>query len=145
MNVSSIRYFQLMKQTISALTLLVRDYDEALAFYRNKLGFELVEDTALGAGKRWVLVAPPGGTGSCLLLARAATPEQVASVGNQAGGRVFLFLHTEEFWLTYQQLKELGVAFLEEPRQERYGHVVVFTDCYGNKWDLLGPILPASE
>lgn len=132
-----------MKQTIGGITLLVRDYDEAVAFYCGKLGFELLEDTALGDGKRWVRVAPAGGTGTPLLLAQATTPEQVAGIGNQAGGRVFLFLHTEEFWPAYQRMREHEVRFLEEPRHEPYGWVVVFADCYGNKWDLLGP--PTSE
>ena len=95
-----------MRQAINNITLLVRDYDEAVAFYREKLGFELLEDTVLGDGKRWVLVGPSGGTGSALLLAQAATPEQVASIGHQAGGRVFLFLHTEAFWPAYRRMQE---------------------------------------
>ncbi|MBW3130308.1 VOC family protein [Hymenobacter profundi] len=128
-----------MKQTIGGITLLVRDYDEALAYYCEKLGFDLLEDTALDDGKRWVLVVPPGSTGSPLLLAQAATPEQQASIGNQAGGRVFLFLHTDDFWSAYRRMEAQGVQFLEEPRHEPYGWVVVFADCYGNKWDLLGP------
>ncbi|MBC6610683.1 VOC family protein [Hymenobacter sp. BT507] len=128
-----------MKQTIGGITLLVRDYDEALAYYCEKLGFDLLEDTPLGDGKRWVLVAPPGSTGTPLLLAQAATPEQQASIGNQAGGRVFLFLHTDAFWPAYRRIEAQGVQFLEQPRHEPYGWVVVFADCYGNKWDLLGP------
>ncbi len=126
-----------MKQKIGSVTLLVRDYDEAIAFYTEKLGFQLDEDTDLGGGKRWVLVSPPGLNGSCLLLARAATGEQERAVGNQAGGRVFLFLHVDNFWRDYRNMKSRGVVFLEAPREETYGAVVVFADLYGNKWDLL--------
>ncbi|GAA3999931.1 VOC family protein [Hymenobacter fastidiosus] len=126
-----------MAQHLGSLTLLVRDYDEALAFYIGKLGFVLVEDTDLGHGKRWVLVAPAAGGGARLLLARAATAEQRAAVGNQAGGRVFLFLHTDDFARDFDQFTARGVTFLEEPRHESYGWVVVFRDLYGNKWDLL--------
>ncbi|MBC6606559.1 VOC family protein [Hymenobacter sp. BT188] len=126
-----------MSQHIGSLTLLVRDYDEAIAFYTGKLGFELVEDTDLGPGKRWVLVAPPQSTSTRLLLAQAATEEQVQQIGNQAGGRVFLFLHTDDFQRDYTLYRERGVRFLEEPRHESYGSVAVFEDCYGNTWDLL--------
>jgi catechol 2,3-dioxygenase-like lactoylglutathione lyase family enzyme len=126
-----------MPQHIGALTLLVRDYDEAIAFYTGKLGFELVEDTDLGQGKRWVLVAPPQSASTKLLLAQAASEEQVHQIGNQAGGRVFLFLHTDDFQRDYTLYRERGVRFLEEPRHESYGSVAVFEDCYGNKWDLL--------
>jgi catechol 2,3-dioxygenase-like lactoylglutathione lyase family enzyme len=121
---------------IGCVSLLVRDYDEAIAYYTTTLGFDLVEDTELGGGKRWVLVAPGRG-GTALLLARAATPEQAARVGDQTGGRVFLFLHTDDFWRDYDALKSRGVAFIEEPRHETYGTVVVFRDLYGNKWDLV--------
>ena len=124
-------------QTIGYVALLVRDYDEALAFFTACLRFELVEDTSRGEGKRWVVVAPPGNAGTALLLAKAATPEQESRIGNQAGGRVFLFLHTDDFWRDYNEMKSLGVRFVEEPRQEAYGTVVVFLDLYGNKWDLL--------
>jgi catechol 2,3-dioxygenase-like lactoylglutathione lyase family enzyme len=126
-----------MKQSIAHLALLVRDYDEAIAFFTKSLRFDLIEDTALGGGKRWVLVAPPGSTGASLLLAKAANPEQESRVGNQTGGRVFLFLHTDDLWRDYHEMKSRGVAFVEEPRQEAYGTVVVFLDLYGNKWDLV--------
>lgn len=126
-----------MNRTIGAVSLLVRDYDEAISFYTNKLGFILVEDTDMGGGKRWVTVAPPGAAGTHLLLARAVTPEQESRVGNQTGGRVFLFLHTEDFRRDYEAMKAKGVRFLEEPRNESYGTVAVFEDLYGNKWDLL--------
>ncbi|SDL07619.1 Catechol 2,3-dioxygenase [Catalinimonas alkaloidigena] len=131
-----------MKQRLGALTLVVRDYDEALTYYTEVLGFEKREDTPLGEGKRWVVVTPPGAQETSLLLAQAATPAQVASVGNQAGGRVFLFLHTDDFWRDYHAFRRRGVQFLEEPRQEAYGTVAVFADLYGNRWDLLEPIHP---
>jgi len=128
-----------MSRSIAALSLLVREYDEAIAFFTRALRFELVEDTPLGDGKRWVLVAPPESGGAQLLLARAATPEQLAQVGNQTGGRVFLFLHTSDFWDDYHHMQARGVRFIEQPRQEPYGMVVVFLDLYGNKWDLVEP------
>jgi catechol 2,3-dioxygenase-like lactoylglutathione lyase family enzyme len=108
-----------------------------LAFYTGALGFDLIEDTALEGGKRWVLVAPPGSAGTCLLLAKATTPEQVARIGDQTGGRVFLFLHTDDFWRDYHALQARGLQFTEEPRMESYGAVAVFVDLYGNRWDLL--------
>jgi len=126
-----------MRQKIGHVSLLVRDYDDAISFYTEKLGFDLLEDTDLGAGKRWVLVAPPGARESSLLLAKASTSEQEKCIGKQTGGRVFLFLHTDDFWRDYKNMKSLGVRFLEEPRKEFYGIVVVFEDLYGNKWDLL--------
>lgn len=126
-----------MKQTIGAVSLLVHDYDEAIAFYVGKLGFHLIEDTDMGNGKRWVQVAPPGSAETCLLLAKAISPEQGSRIGNQTGGRVFLFLHTDNFQHDYEAMKANGVRFLEEPRFESYGTVVVFEDLYGNKWDLL--------
>ena len=122
---------------IGAISLVVRDYDEAIDFYVNKLGFTLLEDTDMGNGKRWVIVSPHDSTGACLLLAKAASPEQESRIGNQTGGRVFLFLHTDDFWRDYESMKANGVRFLEEPRNEAYGTVVVFEDLYGNKWDLL--------
>jgi len=128
-----------MKQHLGLVALLVRGYDEALDYYTGRLGFELVEDTDLGGGKRWVVVAPPGARETHLLLARAATPDQAAQLGLQAGGRVFLFLYSDDFWRDYRRLRERGVLFLEEPRQEAYGTVAVFEDLYGNKWDLLQP------
>lgn len=127
-----------MSQTLTQLALLVRDYDEALAYYRDKLGFELLEDTQLSASKRWVRVAPPGGRGGALLLALASTPEQLRAVGNQAGGRVFLFLETDDFDRDYAAYKAAGVAFTETPRAEPFGKVAVFADLYGNLWDLIG-------
>lgn len=126
-----------MAQRISYVTLVVRDYDEAIDYYTRVLGFDLVEDTPLTDGKRWVLVAPPGVGGSRLLLARAATPEQSARVGDQTGGRVFLFLHTDDFQQDYRAMRDGGVRFTEEPRHEAYGTVAVFVDLYGNRWDLL--------
>jgi catechol 2,3-dioxygenase-like lactoylglutathione lyase family enzyme len=126
-----------VKQKIGSISLLVREYDEAIAFYVGKLGFHLIEDMDMGAGKRWVLVAPPSSTETSLLLAKAVSPEQQSHVGNQTGGRVFLFLHTDDFWRDYESMKANGIRFLEEPRNESYGTVVVFEDLYGNKWDLL--------
>jgi catechol 2,3-dioxygenase-like lactoylglutathione lyase family enzyme len=126
-----------MNQKIGAISLIVRDYDEAIAFYTKKLQFELVEDTDMGGGKRWVMVSPPGSSGTRLLLAKAVTPEQESRIGNQTGGRVFLFLHTDDFRRDYESMKSNGVHFLEAPRDESYGTVVVFEDIYGNKWDLL--------
>lgn len=122
---------------LSQLTLVVRDYDEAIAYFTGSLGFAVIENTPLGGGKRWVRVAPPGSNGMTLLLARAATAEQKSSVGNQAGGRVFLFLDTDDLWRDYSAMKARGVKFHEAPREESYGTVVVFEDLYGNKWDLV--------
>jgi lactoylglutathione lyase len=128
-----------MGQAIAHVALLVRDYDEAITFFTRCLRFELLADTDLGGGKRWVLVAPPGsaGAGAALLLAKATKPEQVARAGDQTGGRVFLFLHTDDFWRDYRELTSRGVRFTEEPRREEYGTVAVFLDLYGNKWDLV--------
>jgi catechol 2,3-dioxygenase-like lactoylglutathione lyase family enzyme len=125
--------------SIALVTLLVRDYDEAITYFTDALRFTLIEDTPLGDGKRWVVVAPPDSQGASLLLAKAATPEQLAQVGSQSGGRVFLFLHTSDFWHDYRAMLLRGVRFAEEPREEAYGRVVVFTDLYGNKWDLVQP------
>jgi len=127
-----------MKQTIGYIAVVVRDYDEALDFYVNTLGFALIEDTFIESqNKRWVLVAPPGSTESRLLLARAVGDEQAARVGNQTGGRVFLFLHTDDFWRDFRSYQERGVVFVREPKEESYGTVAVFADLYGNLWDLL--------
>lgn len=126
-----------MTQHLAYIALLVPEYDEAIAYYTGTLGFDLVEDTQQGPGKRWVVVRPPGGTGSGLLLARAANPAQAARIGDQAGGRVFLFLWTDDFWRDYRAYAARGVAFTETPREEEYGTVVVFADRYGNKWDLI--------
>ena len=125
------------KQSIGHVALLVRDYDEAIGYFTGKLGFELLEDTPLGEGKRWVLVAPPGTRETSVLLAEAATPEQAALIGRQGGGRVFLFLHTDDFWRDYRAMQSRGVVFKETPRVETYGTVAVFEDLYGNKWDLI--------
>lgn len=127
-----------MTQRISMVALVVRDYDEAIRFFTRSLGFELLEDTPLAGDKRWVRVAPRGDRGTALLLARAATPEQQRAVGNQTGGRVFMFLETDDFDRDYAHMKSQGVRFTEEPRSEDYGKVVVFLDLYGNKWDLIG-------
>jgi catechol 2,3-dioxygenase-like lactoylglutathione lyase family enzyme len=126
-------------QRIGLVSLLVRDYDEAVAWFTDKLGFTLIEDTPHSDIRRWVRVAPTGLHGPCLLLARAVGPAQVARIGDQAGGRVFLFLETEDFWRDYRAMRARGVDFREEPRQEAYGTVAVFTDLYGNRWDLLEP------
>ena len=128
-----------MPQFIAAVALVVPDYDEAIAYYTAVLGFELIEDSALSEGKRWVLIAPPGSHGTRLLLARAATPAQMERVGDQTGGRVFLFLYTDDFHRDYALLSERGVEFVEVPREESYAIVVVFRDRYGNRWDLIQP------
>ena len=127
-----------MAQHLALLSLLVRDYDEALAFYVGKLGFSLVEDSELGAGKRWVVVAP-GAAGTRFLLAQASDDQQKAAIGGQGGGRVWLFLHTDAFEADHARFSAAGVKFLEEPRHEAYGSVAVFEDLYGNRWDLLQP------
>jgi catechol 2,3-dioxygenase-like lactoylglutathione lyase family enzyme len=123
------------------VALVVREYDEALAFFTQSLGFTVVEDSVAkdrnGEEKRWVLVRPAGSRGTDLLLARASTPEEISHIGNQTGGRVFLFLHTDNFWRDYRAMMARGVKFREAPRQEPYGTVAVFEDLYGNKWDLL--------
>jgi len=129
-----------MMQHISAVTLLVPDYDEAIAFYVGKLGFRLVEDTALSVTKRWVVVAPQGSHETGLLLARADSAHQIAAIGSQTGGRVFLILKTDDFDRDYAKFKQAGIKFLEEPRFEAYGKVVVFRDAFGNKWDLIEPL-----
>lgn len=128
-----------MRQSIGALSLVVRDYDEAIAFYTQALAFDLVEDVDMGGGKRWVTVAPRGGNGTRLLLAKAATDAQSARIGDQTGGRVFLFLHTDDFARDHAHMTARGVKFREAPRHEAYGTVAVFEDIYGNTWDLLQP------
>ena len=124
-------------QTLAHIALVVKDYDEAINFYTEKLGFTLVEDTVLSNTKRWVLIAPPGSIGCQILLAKAASEEQLSRVGNQTGGRVFLFLHTDNFQRDYQQLLDHQVKIIREPSVEPYGTVAVFEDLYGNKWDLI--------
>ena len=126
-----------MEQTLGYVALVVRDYDEALAFFTQVLNFRLVEDTRLSPDKRWVLVAPPGPGGTSLLLAHAATPEQATRIGNQTGGRVAFFLHTDDFWRDYRQMTARNVKFTRAPSEEAYGTVAVFEDLYGNLWDLL--------
>jgi catechol 2,3-dioxygenase-like lactoylglutathione lyase family enzyme len=127
-----------MKQAIAHIALVVRDYDEAIAFYTQTLGFVLLEDTLQPEqNKRWVVVSPTGSSGTTLLLAKASTPEQEAFVGDQAGGRVFLFLQTDDFWRDYQQMQQRGVKFTRDPKTTDYGTVAVFADLYGNLWDLI--------
>lgn len=127
-----------MQQSLVHVSLLVRDYDEAIAFYVGTLGFRLLEDSPRPEqDKRWVVVAPPGSAGASLLLARASTPEQRALVGNQTGGRVFLFLQTDDFWRDYRRFAAAGVTFVRPPSEQAYGTVAVFQDLYGNLWDLL--------
>lgn len=127
------------RQRIAHIALVVDDYDEAISFYTEKLKFNLVEDTRLSETKRWVLVAPPGAKESCLLLAKAADDKQRACIGNQTGGRVFLFLYTDDFERDYAQMLERGIRFVRPPKEEVYGTVAVFEDLYGNLWDLLQP------
>jgi catechol 2,3-dioxygenase-like lactoylglutathione lyase family enzyme len=135
-----------MKQAIGLVSLVVREYDEAIAFYVNVLGFTLIEDSFVPEqNKRWVVVAPPGSAESRLLLARASSEEQAARIGNQTGGRVSLFLYTDDFARDYQSYKAKGVTFIREPKVENYGTVAVFQDLYGNLWDLLQPRSPAAN
>jgi catechol 2,3-dioxygenase-like lactoylglutathione lyase family enzyme len=126
-----------MKQSIGYVTFIVPAYDEAIAWFTQTLGFSLVEDISLGHGKRWVLVGPPGSDGTRLVLAEPADENQTARIGDQTGGRVFLFLHTDDFWRDHARMKAKGVRFLEVPRHEPYGWVAVFEDNWGNRWDLL--------
>ena len=127
-----------MKQSIVHIALIVKDYDAAIEFYTEKLHFTLIEDTYQPEqDKRWVVISPPGSSGTTLLLARASKPEQESFVGNQSGGRVFLFLNTDDFWRDYNDMVSQGIKFVSEPKKESYGMVAVFEDLYGNKWDLL--------
>ena len=126
-----------MKQKVGSIALLVRDYDEAIAYYTQNLGFDLLEDTAMGDGKRWVRIAPRGASETSLLLAKAANERQVAQIGDQMGGRVGFFLHTDDFKRDHAAMSARGVKFMESPREEVYGTVAVFEDLYGNRWDLL--------
>jgi catechol 2,3-dioxygenase-like lactoylglutathione lyase family enzyme len=129
-----------MKQSLGLVSLVVRDYDEALDFFVGKLGFLLVEDSPVPEqAKRWVVITPPGATESRLLLARASTSEQESCIGAQSGGRVFLFLYTDDFWRDYERYQSQGIIFVREPKEEPYGTVAVFKDLYGNLWDLLEP------
>lgn len=127
-----------MPQSIVHIALVVKDYDEAIEFYTKKLNFTLIEDTYQPEqDKRWVVVSPPGTSGTTILLARASKPEQTSFIGNQAGGRVFLFLGTDDFWRDYNDMKEKGIEFIREPKEQSYGIVAVFKDIYGNLWDLV--------
>ena len=128
-----------MKQYISQISLVVDDYDAAIEFYTKKLNFILKEDTILSETKRWVVVTPPGSNGCSLLLAKAATEEQITRIGNQTGGRVFLFLHTDDLERDYKQMKQQDISFVREPATEEWGKVAVFSDLYGNLWDLIEP------
>jgi catechol 2,3-dioxygenase-like lactoylglutathione lyase family enzyme len=138
-NVSLLTFTLIMNQQIAQVALVVKDYDEAIKFYTETLDFQLLEDTPLSPGKRWVLVAPPRARGCALLLAKAADGKPTQFVGNQTGGRVFLFLHTDDFWMDYQKMLERKINFIRPPREEYYGTVAVFEDLYGNLWDLLQP------
>ncbi len=132
-----------MRQAIIHVALVVRDYDEAIDFYCNKLHFTVVEDTYQPEqDKRWVVVSPPGSNGTSLLLARASAPQQTTAIGNQTGGRVFLFLSTDDFWRDYNEMLSLGIHFVRQPKQAPYGTVAVFEDLYGNLWDLIQPNSP---
>lgn len=133
-----------MQQRIAQLALVVKDYDEAIAFYSDKLKFRLIEDTVLSETKRWVVMAPPGNSNTCLLLAKAANEKQLASVGNQTGGRVFLFLHTDNLLRDYERIKADAVHFVREPSVEEFGRVAVFADLYGNLWDMIEPSNPVA-
>lgn len=127
-----------MIQSIVHIALMVRDYDEAIEFYTKKLHFTLVEDTYQPEqDKRWVVISPPGSTGTTILLARASSPEQATFIGNQSGGRIFLFLGTDDFWRDYEEMKSKGIEFVREPKVQEYGTVAVFRDLYGNLWDLV--------
>ncbi|HOZ77425.1 MAG TPA: VOC family protein [Ferruginibacter sp.] len=127
-----------MKQSLAHIAIVVKDYDEAITFYTTQLGFKLIEDTVLSETKRWVLVAPKNSDGCQLLLAKAANEEQASRVGNQTGGRVFLFLYTDDFWSDYNDYTAKGIEFVRQPTKEEYGTVAVFKDLYGNLWDLIG-------
>ena len=128
-----------MKQRLAHIAIVVNDYDEAIRFYTEKLHFELIENTQLSETKRWVLVKPKGTDGCCLLLAKAANEEQLSRVGNQTGGRVFLFLHTDDFKIDFQNLLDNEIEIVRQPSKEEYGTVAVFKDIYGNLWDLIEP------
>lgn len=128
-----------MQLSLAQIAIVVNDYDEAIAFYCGKLGFSLIEDTVMNASKRWVVVSPNDGNGCRLLLAKAANEEQASRVGNQTGGRVFLFLHTNNFDAMYNRLLEHNISIVRPPSSESYGRVCVFADCYGNLWDLIEP------
>ena len=129
-----------MKQRIAHIALLVNDYDEAINFYTDKLNFTLIENTVLSKTKRWVIISPNSSSECCLLLAKADNEEQKSRIGNQTGGRVFLFLYTDDFWREYKNMKDKGILFVRQPAVEKWGTVAVFKDLYGNLWDLIEPI-----
>jgi catechol 2,3-dioxygenase-like lactoylglutathione lyase family enzyme len=129
----------MVEQRIAHVAIIVKDYDEAIRFYTEKLNFNLIEDTILSETKRWILVAPPGAKECSILLAKASDEKQYASIGNQTGGRVFLFLHTVNFWRDYNEMLQRGIHFVRKPQKEEYGTVAVFEDLYGNLWDLIEP------
>jgi catechol 2,3-dioxygenase-like lactoylglutathione lyase family enzyme len=128
-----------LRQELAQIAIVVRDYDEAIQFFTEKLHFNLISDQYLSETKRWVIVKPPSAQGAGLILAKAASPKQQEAIGNQTGGRVFLFLHTDDFWRDYQDYKNNGIEFVRDPSREEYGTVAVFKDLYGNLWDLIGP------
>lgn len=128
-----------MRQRIAHIAIVVKDYDEAIDFYTKKLNFNLIEDTKLNEEKRWVMVAPKGAKECCLLLAKASNEQQLKSIGNQTGGRVFLFLHTDDFQRDYERLKDHKIKFVRMPEEQPHGIVAVFEDLYGNLWDLIQP------
>ena len=134
-----------MNQRLAHIAIVVNDYDEAINFYKNKLHFDLIEDTKLSETKRWVLMRPKGSNECCLLLAKAANGEQKSRVGNQTGGRVFLFLHTDNFERDYQNLLDHQIEIVRQPQREEYGTVAVFKDLYGNLWDMIEPAEPDEE
>ena len=128
-----------MKQKIAHIALIVKDYDEAIKFYSEKLDFQILEDTRLTEDKRWVLIAPPGAEECCILLAKAVNDRQSSCIGNQTGGRVFLFLYTDDFWRDYNKMLDRNINFIRPPKEENYGLVAVFEDLYGNLWDFIQP------
>jgi catechol 2,3-dioxygenase-like lactoylglutathione lyase family enzyme len=128
-----------MKQKIAHIALVVKDYDEAIKFYSEKLDFQILEDTRLSEDKRWVLIAPPGAEECCILLAKAVNARQSSCIGNQTGGRVFLFLYTDDFWRDYNKMLDRNINFIRPPKEENYGLVAVFEDLYGNLWDFIQP------
>ena len=130
-----------MKQYLALMALVVKEYDEAIEFFTQKLNFQLIEDTPITTTKRWVRIAPPGAKETCLLLAKAKNEKETKSIGNQSGGRVFLFLNTDDFWRDYNKMLAEGIKFVRPPKEESYGTVAVFEDLYGNLWDLIEPKL----
>jgi len=134
-----------MPQSLASVALIVKDYDEAIAFYTQTLSFDLIEDSRLSPEKRWVVVAPRGSSGCSIVLAKAVGERQLSRVGDQTGGRVFLFLHTDDFWRDYHGLQSKGVHFVRSPVEQDYGTVAVFEDLYGNLWDLIQPVSSTTD